>query len=68
MVGALFKIGCFGKQQFRSVQLAHLAAARRPGRNIYKCRACGYWHVGNRRQKPRRKRRGTSDGQRYERF
>lgn len=63
----VFQASCFGKQQFRSVQLAHAAAARYVDRNIFKCRVCGYWHVSN-KQQPRRPRNSMSDGQENERF
>ena len=62
-----FDTACFGKQQFANRRLANMVAARKPGRNNYKCQYCGYWHVGN-KPKPRRKRRGMSCGREYERF
>ena len=64
----LFNMACFGKQQFRNVSLAHAAASRRAGRGIYKCRVCGYWHVGNKQRHRRRKHAGMSCGRQIERF
>ena len=62
------KTACFGKQQFSDRQLARKVAARRQGRNIYKCQVCGFWHVGNKQQQRRPKRRGMSGGREYERM
>ena len=47
-------ISCLGKAEFDSPALAREAAARRDGRNTYRCHYCGKWHVGG----PRDMRRG----------
>lgn len=53
--------GCEGKKEFTSATLAWRAACRQPGREAYRCNACGLWHVGRinlmPKRKPRRKRR-----------
>lgn len=38
---------CHGKAAFISICLARKAAARRKGRNVYRCKSCGNWHVGS---------------------
>lgn len=37
---------CVGKQAFDSPQIARKAAGRRKQRVAYRCRHCGFWHVG----------------------
>lgn len=39
-------IGCEGKAAFSSPALAHKAAGRRVGRQVYRCEFCGAFHVG----------------------
>lgn len=46
---------CLGKHRFASAVLAHRASKRRKRRHVYRCRYCGFWHVGERIMKPRGK-------------
>lgn len=47
---------CLGKMCFQSPALAHKAARRRPKQETYRCKHCGYWHVGTVALRPRRAR------------
>lgn len=40
---------CLGKIKFDSRARAQKASDRKSGRNIYRCRQCHTWHVGNRK-------------------
>lgn len=41
------KAGCVGKYAFRTPSLAHEVRKRAPAQiEAYRCKACGFWHLG----------------------
>ena len=52
---------CVGKNKFANPALAH-EVAKRSGREVYRCRSCGFYHVGGGSSPPiARKARYASD-------
>lgn len=44
--------GCAGKVQFAARSVAAKVADRKRGREPYRCRHCGLWHVGASKWRP----------------
>ena len=38
---------CHGKVKFTDMSIANKAASRKPGLQVYRCKACRSFHVGN---------------------
>lgn len=41
--------GCTGKARFPTPAMARMAAKKKPGRVHYRCKFCGAWHMGTKR-------------------
>jgi hypothetical protein len=62
-MGEYQRVACDGKVGFDSYKLANGVTARknRKGRNAYRCKNCGKWHVGGMYLRKTRKQRRNSN-------
>lgn len=65
MMSSSYRAQCAGKEAFQTPQLAWRVLLRRPdrreGREAYRCRFCGRFHIGNPMPKPSSKVRFDDD-------